>query len=166
MTERNDNRLRLEQLNKLLSMRMSTTKYLEQLAGKKLKVQTEFQKELFLNGDIEIVRVTRLYFDDPGHSVIYSITSIPRRNLSEEEVEQVRGGNIPLGKIFKMTEMNDFKKTGIKIDTVHDRRITKRLNVEGTWFFSKEYCLRVGKRRIGSIKEIFNEESFARIWGG
>lgn len=154
------------QLNKLLSMRLSTTKYLETLAGKKLKVKTEFQKELFYNGGIEIVRVTRLYFDDPRHSVIYSITSLPKRNLDEEEVEQVRAGKIPLGKIFRITEMDGFKKTGIKINTVFDRRMTKRLNVRGNWFFSKEYCLRVGKRRVGSIKEIFNEESLSRIWDG
>lgn len=166
MIEKNNDRLRMSQMNKLLSMRMSTTKYLEQLAGKKLQVETQFQKELFLNGDIEIVRVTRLYFDDPGHSVIYSITSIPRRNLSEVETAQIRSGKIPLGKIFKMTETRDFKKTGMKINAVQDRRITKRLNVQGTWFYSKEYCLRVGTRRIGSIKEIFNEESFARIWDG
>ncbi|MCP5101818.1 MAG: hypothetical protein GY950_00480 [bacterium] len=157
-------RVRQRQLNKLLSMRQSTTKYLEKLAGKKLKVKTEFQKELYLNGNLEIVRVTLLYFDSPGKSVIYSITSLPKRNLSDEEVEQLKAGKVPMGRIFKITEMNGFKKTGIKIKTVHDRRITRRLNVAGTWFYSKEYCLRVGKRRVGSIKEIFNEESFSRVW--
>lgn len=157
-------RVRMRYLNRLLSMGKSTTRYLEELSGKPLKVKTEFQKELFLNGDLEIVRVARLYFDDPEHAVIYSITSLPRRNLSETEVEQLKNGEIPMGKIFKITAMNGFKKTGIKIETINDGRMTKRLNVRGTWFFSKVYCLRVGDRRIGSIKEIFNEESFSRIW--
>ena len=159
------NRMQRQQLIKLLTMQHSTTKFLEELAGKKLKVKLEFQRELYTTPDqLEIVRVTRLYLDDPQSPVIYSITSLPKKDLKPKEIEDIKDGNIPLGRVFKLTERKGFRKSRITIQTIRDERMSKRLNVLGTWFFAKEYCLWVGNRRIGNIKEIFNEESFLRIW--
>lgn len=154
------------QFIKLLTMQKSTTELLEELSGKKLKVETEFQRELYTRGDgeLEIVRMVRLYLDNPDNPVIYSITSLPKKSMSPEEFRQVKEGKIPLGKIFKLGELRGVRKKDVEIKTIRDLRMTKRLHVTGTWFFAKVYCLWVGERKIGSIKEIFNEESFLRIW--
>jgi chorismate-pyruvate lyase len=158
-------RMQRHQLIKLLTMQHSTTKFLEELAGKKLKVNLEFQRELYTTPlQLEIVRVTRLYLDHPQYPVIYSITSLPKKDLKPKEIEDIKDGDIPLGRVFKLVERKGFRKSRITIQTIRDERMSKRLNVLGTWFFAKEYCLWVGNRRIGNIKEIFNEESFLRIW--
>lgn len=151
---------------KLLTMQQSTTELLEKLSGKKLKVKTEFQRELYTRGDgeLEVVRMVRLYLDDPDYPVIYSITSLPKKTMSPEEFQQVKEGKTPLGKIFKLGESKGVRKKNVEVKTIHDLRMTKRMQVTGAWFFAKVYCLWVGKRKIGSIKEIFNEESFLRIW--
>lgn len=152
------------QLSRLLRMRHSTTKFLEELSGRNLLVKAEFQKEIYDNGDLEIVRLSRLYFDQPEYSVILSISSFLCKNLLDREIEQVKSRNIPLGKIFGSLDMVNLKKTDILIKIVVDERLARKLNVQNPRCFSKEYALWTGDRQVGIVKEIFNEESFSRIW--
>jgi chorismate-pyruvate lyase len=152
------------QLTRLLRMRQSTTKFLEELSGQKLQVKAEFQKEIFDDGEVEIVRLSRLFFDGPENSIILSISSFLCKNLSEREMEQVKSRNIPLGKIFGSIDMNGLKKTDICIKRVVDERLARKLNVRAPRCFSKEYALWTGARQVGIVKEIFSEESFLRVW--
>lgn len=149
---------------KLLCMDKSTTKFLEILSKKKLNVQADFQKEISNGGRLEIVRLAKLYFEDPDHVIILSISSIFLENLSVEEIQLVREGKIPLGRIFGAAGMNSLNKTGISIKSITDERLAKKLNVFDNQCFSKEYTLWTGQRQVGTIKEIFNEESFLRVW--
>jgi chorismate-pyruvate lyase len=145
-------------------MRQSTTRWLEVLGHKKLRVKTDFQREVDNGGRLEIVRLSKLYFDRPHHSVILSISSLSPENLSAEEIKQIRQGKIPLGKIFGGNGQNGLRKTAISIKRVKDLRLARKLNVRDPRCFSKEYALWSGERWVGTIKEIFNEESFKRIW--
>ncbi|MCP5050293.1 MAG: DUF98 domain-containing protein [bacterium] len=157
-----------KELEKLLTMEGSTTAFLEKLAGKKLNVSMEFQKEIHEEAGLEIVRLVKLYFDDPQHPVILAITSLPKATLTQTEIRQIKDGSIPIGKIFGITKTKQFRKSDITMEEVSDRRLAKKLNVADVEkehkCFKKEYTLWVKDRKIGVIKEIFTEQSFLRIW--
>ncbi len=148
---------------RILRMTGSTTRLLEELSGRKLLVNTEFQKGMITGSEAEIVRMTRLYFSSVESPVILSISSLAAANLTEREVGDIRGGQIPLGTIFS-SNGNTLWKSGICFKTLDDGRLARKLNVADSRLFSKEYVLWTGDRRVGIIKEIFNEESVMRIW--
>lgn len=159
----------LQQLvHTLLTMEASTTKWLEQLAGKKLQVSTEFQKAIYEDQKLEIIRLVKLHFGDPAQPIMLAITSLPKANLEEEEMRQLKAGNIPLGKVFGITESAGFRKTNIIAVTHSDDRLARKLNVTDTGdenaCFKKEYTLVVQDRVVGTVKEVFTKESFKRIW--
>jgi hypothetical protein len=45
----------------ILKMDTSTTKLIEEISGEKLRVETLFQKETIENGEVQTIRMTRLF---------------------------------------------------------------------------------------------------------
>lgn len=150
-------------MRRILTMTGSTTRLLETVSGCRLQVSTEFQKGMAGVQEAEIVRMTRLHFGSADTPVILSISSLAPANLTEGEIADIRGGEIPLGAIFCANGAKLWK-SGICFKVLDDSRLARKLNVRDSRLFSKEYILWTGKRRVGIIKEIFNQESIQRIW--
>lgn len=150
-------------MRRILTMTGSTTRLLEQLSGRRLQVNTEFQKGMGGAQEAEIVRMTRLHLGSADAPVILSISSLSPANLTEREIADIRGGEIPLGTIFCANGAKLWK-SGICFKVLDDSRLARKLNVKDARLFSKEYILWTGNRRVGIIKEIFNQESIKRIW--
>ena len=83
-------------------------------------------------------------------------------------MRRLKAGNIPLGRVFGITESTGFRKTNIIAVTHSDDRLARKLNVADTGdansCFKKEYTLMVQNRVVGTVKEVFTRESFKRIW--
>ena len=85
----------------LLETDKSTTRYIESIAGKRLKVKTLFQRGMEIGGERRIVRYSMLYVADDKKPIILSISEIQSNVLLEENLKKLYTMNIPIGDIFK-----------------------------------------------------------------
>jgi chorismate-pyruvate lyase len=147
-------------LNSLINTTNSTSKLLEDISKRNLQVETIFQKEIIEEGERCLIRLALLYFDKPILPLILSISSLYCNVINEEELYQLKQKKIPIGKIFGV---DNIYKTDLTNNRLKDFKLAKTLNVSDINLFEKKYILWMKDRKIGTIKEIFNKESIARI---
>lgn len=145
----------------LLGCESSTTKLFEEVSGKKLNVKVVYQREIVENDHSQLVRTSALSMGGSNKIVIYSIASFVRDLISAEQFDQLKEGCIPIGKIFGVDTIS---KDNIYVEIIKSARFAKKLNVQSNMVYSKKYDFLADGKRIGVVKEIFNEESLSGLW--
>ena len=152
-------------LGNLIELKESTTEYLEQCRGMKLKVSIEFQEEQSVSGKNIIKRVSKLYFDSVTRPVLYSVSYLIRENLTHDEFNLLVNDEIPMGRLFisqNSAEIIEKRNMAVSKEDV-ERDIAEALHSSSLQLYRKSYDYWVGNREIGKILEFFNEESLQRI---
>lgn len=149
-----------DMLSGLLVSARSTTMYLESMHGRKLNVSLMHQSE----DAMHIQRVTRLYFSSEETPLIYSVSTIRKKLLTEREYEMITQGKQPLGKIFSLlNHPSMIYKINIEVE---EDAFSKEAGImklaEGGPLYRKSYDFLVGARDVAMIEEFFNEESLSR----
>jgi chorismate-pyruvate lyase len=151
-------------IQEVIDLNKSTTLYLEGLCNKKLKVQVVSQHEQENNESVDIIRVSKLFFDTAESPLLYCKSYIQKALLTEDEYELISNTAIPLGKIF--AELNNpsvIYKENITISKgVYEVEAAAMKLLSGR-MYKKSYRFFIGLRPLAVIEEFFNEESLNRI---
>jgi chorismate-pyruvate lyase len=145
----------------ILKMTTSTSKLIEEISGRKLKVETIFQKEMWEEGEFQTIRMVRLFLKTSEEPLLYSISSLKNKELNNDEMTKLKAGNLPIGKLLGIT---DISKSNITVEIICNSKLAVRLRVKSNQFYTKKYDIFVKNKKVGTIKEIFNDESINRIW--
>ena len=148
----------------LLSLKGSTTLFLESEKGLMMNVQLESQVENTESGRCIIKRTTRLFFRSAQQPALYCVSYLIKSELTDMEYRTLHEGVIPIGKLFlQLNDSIEIRKTNIATSLERDVDIARLLNVKSDLVYKKEYDYWIGRRRIGRIVEFFNKESLSRI---
>lgn len=151
-------------LDNLIDLKASTTEYLEQCRGMKLKVSIQSQEEQQIGGEPFIRRISKLYFDSVLSPVLYSVSYLVKRNLTAPEYDLLINDEIPMGRLFiAQNGAGAIEKRNIMVSREVDRNVAESLQINSSIFYRKTYDYWVGDREIGKILEFFNEESLERV---
>jgi chorismate-pyruvate lyase len=156
-----DNPVAINFIDSFFRFDTSTTKLIEELTGQKLNVKVVYQKEIIENDCVQFIRMSELILEKLNRIVIYSISSFGSNNMSKEQINELREGIMPIGKIFGV---DNISKKNIVVETKKDLRMAKKLHVKSNMVYSKKYELLANGKKIGVIKEFFNEESLKVLW--
>jgi hypothetical protein len=148
----------------LLSLKGSTTLFLESAKGLMMSVQLESQSENTEAGRCIIRRATRLFFQSAQQPALYCLSYLLKNELTAMEYHTLKAGVIPIGKLFlQFNDRVEIKKTNISRSLETHADIARLLNVNSDLVYKKEYDYWIGRRRIGQIIEFFNKESLSRL---
>ena len=152
-----------ELINSLLDLTDSTTLFLESVKGATLRVSVDAQSEEEENAICLITRTTRLFFLSPETPALFCMSRLYKNELTDDEYRSLIETDTPIGKVFlNFNEARLIEKKNLTIALGNDSNIATRLYVNDCMLYRKEYDYIVGGRKIGRIREFFNEESLRR----
>ncbi len=152
-----------KRIRELLVLKDSTTLYFERLTGMVVSVTVQNQVERENKGDMYLFRESLLFLDNPDFPIAYCLCEISESMLQAYEIEQLKSGKVPLGKVLGIDEHPELTKGNITINTSYDESLSEKMLTKPAKCYIKQYDLFYSNKFICNIKEIVNEESFSRL---
>lgn len=152
------------EIQRLLRLRGSTTFFLEDLACREVYVTVVAQSPRAGGGTIR--RESVLHLDGRSTPILFSTCALDGERITSRELAAVRGGIVPLGKIFDPDNRGRLVKAHREIRHGDDPAVALHLRTRSTFCYSRRYDLEIEGQQVGTITESLNEESLARLWEG